>query len=71
MTKVNVPTSKMGKFEGKWVVVDPVKKVVIAYANDLKELSPLVTRSIKDKRQSGTVPYSFLVPRKNEGPYVL
>jgi hypothetical protein len=71
MTKVNVPVSKMGKFEGKWVVVDPKKNAVIAYANSLKEISPLVTRPASDKRVSGTVPYSFLVPRRDEGPYVL
>ena len=71
MKKVNVSTSKMGKFEGKWVVIDPKKKIIVAYADTLNEVSPLVTRSINDTRQSGTVPYSFLVPRKNEGPYIL
>ncbi|MCL4390363.1 MAG: hypothetical protein M1484_05225 [Patescibacteria group bacterium] len=71
MTKVNVPTSKMGKFEGKWVVIDPKKSAIIAYSDNLDEISPLVTRPASDTRQSGTVPYSFLVPRKNEGPYVL
>lgn len=71
MKKINVPASKMGKFEGKWVVIDPKKNTIIAYADNLSEVSPLVTRPISDTRQSGTVPYSFLVPRKNEGPYVL
>ena len=71
MTKVNVPVSKMGKFEGKWVVVDPKKKAVIAYGDSLKEISSLVTRPASDKSEPGTVPYSFLVPRRDEGPYVL
>lgn len=70
MKKVNVPTSKTGKFEGKWVVIDPKKNTIVAYSDKLDEISSLVTRSINDTRESGTVPYSFLVPRKDEGPYI-
>lgn len=71
MKKVNVSTSKMEKFAGKWVVIDPQKNKIIAVGDTLKEIGHLVTRPISDKRPSGTVPAAFKVPRKDEGPYVL
>jgi hypothetical protein len=71
MARVNVPISKIGKFQGKWVVIDPKKGLVVAFSESLKGISSLVTRPASDKRVSGTVPYSYLVPRKDEGPYVL
>ena len=71
MKKVNLPTSKMARFAGKWIAIDPVKNRIIAVGDTLKEISPLVTRPASDKRPVGTVPYSFKVPRKDEGPYVL
>lgn len=71
MQKVNVSTKLMGKFAGKWVVIDPIKDRVIAAGKSLKEIASLTTRPLSDKRPSGSVPYSFLVPRKNEGPYIL
>ena len=71
MKKVNVPTKKIGQFAGKWVAIDPVKETIIAVGESLKEISPLVTRPSNDQRPAGTVPAAFLVPRKDEGPYVL
>ena len=71
MKKVNVSTKHMGKFAGKWVVIDPLKDRVIAFGDTLHEISPLITRRASDKRPSGTVPGAFKVPRKDEGPYVL
>jgi len=71
MKKVNVSTKYMGRFAGKWVVIDPLKNKVIAFAEQLKEIEPLITRLTSDKRPSGTVPAAFKVPRKDEGPYVL
>lgn len=71
MTKVKISLSQMGKLAGKWVVVDPKINKIIAYGKKLSEISSLVTRPAADKRLSGNVPYSFLVPHKNEGPYVL
>jgi len=71
MKKVNVSTKNIGKFAGKWVVIDPKKDRIIAVGSTLKEISPLVTRSTTDKNPAGTVPFSFLVPRKDEGPYIL
>lgn len=71
MRKVNVSTKNLGRFAGKWVVIDPVKERVIAVGETLKEIDSLITRPAKDKRPSGTVPAAFKVPRKDEGPYVL
>lgn len=71
MKKVNVSTKQMGKFAGKWVVIDPVKDRVIAVGDTIKDIEPLITRPETDNRPSGTVPAAFKVPRKDEGPYVL
>ena len=71
MKKVNISTKKIGQFAGKWVVIDPMKEIIIAVGETLKEISPLVTRSSSDQRPAGTVPAAFLVPRKDEGPYIL
>ena len=71
MKKVNVSTKDMGRFAGKWVIIDPQKKQVVAVGSSLKEIASLTTRSGTDKRPSGTTPFSFLVPRKGEGQYVL
>lgn len=71
MKKVNVSTKNMGRFAGKWVVIDPVKEIIIAVADSLKEIDPLITRNVNDKRPSGTVPAAYKVPYKDEGPYVL
>lgn len=68
---INVPLDKIEQFAGFWVAIDPLKKKIIASSKTLKEISPLVTRPITDKKPVGTVPYSFLVPRKDEGPYIL
>lgn len=64
-------TKQIGRFAGKWVVIDPVKDKVIAVGDTLQEIDSLITYSEKDKRPSGTVPAAFKVPRKDEGPYVL
>ena len=71
MKKINVSIDKMEQFAGFWVAIDPNKKRIIASGKTLKEIAPLVTRPISDKKPVGTVPYSFLVPRKDEGPYIL
>lgn len=63
----------MSQFAGMWVVIDPVKDRIIAAGKSLDEISPLVVHSIHDKnlKPAGQAPYSFLVPRKDEGPYIL
>lgn len=71
MKKVNVSVQKMNTFAGKWVVIDPTKEKIIAVATSLDEIGPMVTRPLSDKSAAGTVPFSYLVPRKDEGPYVL
>ena len=72
MKKVNISTKKISQFAGKWVVIDPIKKTVIAVGESLKDISYIVTHSTKAKiLPVGKAPFSFLVPRKDEGPYVL
>ena len=71
MKKVNVSTKLMGRFAGKWVVIDPVKEKIIAVGQTLEEIDPLITRPIGDSRPSGEVPTAFRVPRKDEGPFIL
>jgi len=71
MKKVNITTNKIGKFAGKWVVIDPKIDRIIAVGSTLKEISSMVTRPSTDKNPAGTVPFSFIVPRKDEGPYIL
>jgi len=70
---MNVSTKMMGKFAGKWVVIDPIKDQIIAAGKTLDEIAPLVVHSIHDKslKSAEEAPYSFLVPRKDEGPYIL
>ncbi|HLB60825.1 MAG TPA: DUF5678 domain-containing protein [Patescibacteria group bacterium] len=71
MKKVNVSVNRMGQFAGKWVAVDTAKNRIIAVGETLKEIAPLVTRSVKDKTVDEKIPAAFKVPRKDEGPYVL
>lgn len=75
MKKVNVSVKQMGKFAGQWVVIDPVRNRIAAVGNTLGEIFPLVSyvgKESKEKRLPvGKAPFSFLVPRKDEGPYVL
>lgn len=46
MKRLNVSTKQMGKFAGKWVVIDPVMDKVIAVGDTLKEIDSLVTRAV-------------------------
>jgi len=71
MKKVSVSTKNLGKFAGKWVAIDTLREKVIAVGETLKEIEPLITRSVKDKTPDEKIPAAFKVPRKDEGPYVL
>lgn len=71
MKKVSVSTKYMNRFAGKWVAIDPVKDIIVAAADTLKEIEPFITRPANDLRPSGTTPAAFKVPYKDEGPYVL
>ena len=61
----------MDQFAGKWVAIDTLKDRIIAAGETLKEIAPLVTRSVSDKIPDDRIPAAFKVPRKDEGPYVL
>lgn len=69
MKKVNISTTRMGQFEGKWVAIDPKKDRIIAVGKTLKEISAFVTG--KKGEENKIKAAAFLVPRKDEGPYVL
>ena len=69
MKRVNVSTKYIGRFAGKWVAI--LKDRIIAVGETLKEISPLVTRDIKDKTPDEKIAAAFKVPYKGEGPYVL
>lgn len=72
MKTINLSTQKMRQFAGKWVVIDPKIEKIIAVGNSPKEISNLVVHGVNEKIPPvGEAPYSFLVPRRDEGPYVL
>lgn len=71
MKKVNVPTSKMGKFEGKWVAINSKMKKIVAVGETLKDIQSLVVHSIKEKIDENKILTAFLVPRRDEGPFIL
>jgi len=69
-TKTKIPLNPKGKsiplerYAGKWVAF--IGEKVVAFANSLEELEGKI-KKIKPKKE----PVYFLVPRKDEGPYVL
>jgi len=71
MTRVNVPVKQIGKFAGKWVAIDTIKDRIIAVADTLKGISPLVIRKTSEKLPENKIPATFKVPYKDEGPYIL
>lgn len=54
----------MEQFAGKWVAIDPGKDKIIAVAETLEDIAPLV--SGKKREESKIKAYSFLVPHKSE-----
>lgn len=72
MKKLNVPTKNISQFAGKWVAIDPVKNQIIAMGETMEDIAPLITHTTDEKTLPvGKAPFSFLVPRKDEGPYIL
>lgn len=71
MKRVNIPTNKMDQFAGKWVAIDPVKDVIVAVGDTLKDIDSFITYPLDEKRPPETVPAAFKVPYKDEGPYIL
>ena len=70
-TKTKIPLNPKGKamplerYAGKWVAFIG-KKVIIASAESLKDLMEKVKKMGLEEKVS-----VFLVPRKDEGPYIL
>lgn len=69
MKRVSVSTAQMGKFEGKWIAIDSKNQKIIAVGDTLKDIGPLV--SSKKGKEEKIKASALLVPRKDEGPYVL
>ncbi|OGG08701.1 hypothetical protein A2699_06185 [Candidatus Gottesmanbacteria bacterium RIFCSPHIGHO2_01_FULL_43_15] len=59
----------MGQFAGKWVAIDPKKDRIVAVGVTLKDISPLVSGKVGEEAKIKA--FSFKVPRKDEGPYIL
>ena len=68
MGKSKIKTKKrvipLGKYAGKWVAF--IDEKIVAWADSLKELD----QKIKSMKHKGK-PVYFLMPRKDEGPYIL
>lgn len=69
MRKMNISTKNMAQFAGKWVAIDPKKNRIIAVGVTLKDISPLVSGRVGEEQKIKA--FSFKVPRKDEGPYIL
>ena len=68
MKKVNVPRDQIEQFEGMWVAIDHKRNRIIAVGKTLREIASYVTGKVgqEDKIKAS----AFLVPRKDECPYV-
>ena len=69
MKKINTSTKYIGHYAGKWVAIEKKTERIIAAADDLQDIAPLVSGKRKDEHK--ITAYAFKVPRKDEGPYVL
>ena len=69
MKRVNTSTQNMNKYAGKWVAIDPQKDRIIAVGVTLQDISPFVSGRVGEERKIKA--FSFKVPRKDEGPYIL
>ncbi|MBI3559393.1 hypothetical protein HY085_03260 [Candidatus Gottesmanbacteria bacterium] len=69
MRKINISTKNMGQYAGKWVAIDPQKDRIVAVGQTLQEIAPLVSGKTGEEKKIKA--YSFKVPYKDEGPYVL
>ena len=65
LLKSNKKTTPLDKYAGKWVAFDEKDKIV-AWADNLEELD----KKIKKLKLKQEITF-FLVPRKDEGPYIL
>ena len=69
MQKVNISTKQMSMFAGKWVAIDPKIDKIIAVGEKFEDIATLVSGKVGEENKIKA--YSFKVPRKDEGPYVL
>lgn len=69
MQKVNISTKDMSQYAGKWVAIDPQKDLIVAVGLTLKDISPFVSGKVGEEKKVKA--FSFKVPRKDEGPYIL
>lgn len=69
MRTVNMSTKDLVKYAGKWVAINPDNQRIVAVGETLKDIAPLVSGNVKDKKKIKAS--AFLVPRKDEGPYIL
>lgn len=69
MKRIDVSTKKIAKFAGKWVAIDSVRDRIVAVGETLKEIAPLVSGKAGEEEKIKA--FSFKVPRKDEGPYIL
>ena len=69
MKRVHISVKQMKKFEGQWVAIDSKKEQIIAVGETFDEIAPFVSGLVKDRDKLKA--YSFKVPRKDEGPYIL
>jgi len=65
VTKSNKKVTPLDKYAGKWVAFDEDEKIV-AFGNTLEEVANKIEKMKLKKRA-----VYFLVPRKDEGPYIL
>ena len=67
-TRISLKSKKralsLERYSGKWIAF--IDQKVVAWADDLKELDKKI-KELKPKKE----PVYFLVPRKDEGPYIL
>ena len=69
MKRVNISTSQIGKFAGRWVAIDTKKEKIIAFGETLREIAAFVTGKKGEAEKIKAA--AFKVPRKDEGPYIL
>lgn len=69
MGTVNMSNKDLGQYAGKWVAINPDNQQIVAVGETLKDIAPLVSGRVKDKKKIRAS--AFLVPRKDEGPYIL
>jgi len=71
MRNLDISTDKIDEFAGQWVAIDPQREIILAAGDTLDEISDLVVHPTSENREPEKSPTAFLVPRKDEGPYVL